>query len=271
MTACVAGVVAVMWQTTCGVVDALGHERERRRRVVARLHLEPGPIDRAAVEPRRRAGLEPPERKAVAGERLRQAERRLFADAARRDLFVADMDQAVEEGAGRQHDPPRRNAPAVAQHEPADMPAGIEQQILGRPLDDVEIRRFGQQFGDGAAIELAVGLRARPAHRRALAAVEDAELDPGAVDRPAHDAVERIDLAHQMPLAEPADRRVARHLPNRRPLVRQQQRARPDPSRRRRRLAPGMPAADHDDVIRRESLVHGRECMERARDCRGFT
>ncbi len=202
--------------------------------------------------------LSRPERETVAGEGLRQAERRLFADAARRDLFVADMDQAVEEGAGRQHDPPRRNAPAVTQHEPADMPAGIEQQILGRPLDDVEIRRFGQQFGDGAAIELAVGLGARPAHRRALAAVQDAELDPGAVDRPAHDAVERIDLAHQMPLAEPADRRIARHLADRRPLVRQQQRARPDPSRGRRRLAPGMPAANHDDVIGRESLVHGR-------------
>ena len=172
-----------------------------------------------------------------------------FADPARRDLFFADMDQAVEKGAGRQHDPAGRNPPAVAEHEPADLPAGIEQQILGRPLDDVETRRFGQQFGDGAAIELAVGLRARPAHRRALAAVQDAELDPGAVDRPAHDAVERIDLAHQMPLAEPADRRVARHLADRRPLVRQQQRARPDPRRRRRRLAPGMPAADHDNVV----------------------
>jgi hypothetical protein len=31
----------------------------------------------------------------------------------------------------------------------------------------------------------------------------------------AHDAAERIDLAHQMALAEPADRRVARHLADR--------------------------------------------------------
>ena len=82
---------------------------------------------------------------------------------------------------------------------------------------------FGQQFADRPAIELAVGLRARPAHRRALAAVQDAELDAGPVDRAPHDAVERIDLAHQMPLAEPADRRIARHLADRRPLVGQQQ------------------------------------------------
>ncbi len=82
----------------------------------------------------------------------------------------------------------------------------------------------------GMAVELAVGLGARPAHRRALAAVQDAELDAGAIDRPAHDAVERIDLAHQMALAEAADRRVARHLADRRALVRQQQRARARPA-----------------------------------------
>ena len=138
------------------------------------------------------------------------------------------------------------------------MPASVEQQILGRPLDNVEIGHFGQQLGDGAAIKLAVGLRAGPAHRSTFAAVQDTKLDPRAVDRPAHDAVERIDLAHQMTLAEPADRRVARHLADRRPLVRQQQRARPDPSRGRRRLTPGMPAAHHDDIVGRESLVHGR-------------
>jgi len=55
-------------------------------------------------------------------------------------------------------------------------------------------------------------------HRRALAAVQYAELDARPVDRSAHDAVERIDLAHEMGLAEPADRRVARHLADRRPL-----------------------------------------------------
>jgi hypothetical protein len=85
-----------------------------------------------------------------------------------------------------------------------------------------------------------------------------------------NDAVERIDLAHQMPLAEPADRRVARHLANRRPLVRQQQRARPDPRRRSRRLAPGMPATNHDDFIGRESSVHGRGMYGGARGVSSF-
>ena len=58
-------------------------------------------------------------------------------------------------------------------------------------------------------IELAVGLRARALHRRALAPVQQAELDAGGVGGPAHDPVQRVDLAHQMAFAQAADRRIA--------------------------------------------------------------
>src|SRR5262249_50989641 len=87
---------------------------------------------------------------------------------------------------------------------------------------------------------------------------------PGPVDRPAHDAVERVDLAHEMAFAEPADRRVARHLADRRPLVGQEQRLRPEPRGRRSRLAPGMPAADHDDVVIPQTRAHGCETYKAA-------
>ena len=45
------------------VHDAVGQGRERLRWLVAGLHFELAPVDRGAVEARRRAGLEPPERK----------------------------------------------------------------------------------------------------------------------------------------------------------------------------------------------------------------
>ena len=90
--------------------------------------------------------------------------------------------------------------------------------------------------------------RAGPA-RPALGAVEQAELDAGRVGDPAHQAVERIDLAHQMALAEPADRRIARHLADGRGLVGDQRGARAHARGRGSRLAAGMAAADHDDVI----------------------
>ena len=259
-----------MWQTTCGVAIRSVMKENGGGGSSPGCTSSPAQSIVRAVEPRRRAGLEPAERKAVAGAgsatgRATAPRRPGPAGIFSSPIWMRPLRKVPVVSTTR----PAAMSPAVAEHEPADPPAGVEQQILGRPLDDVEIRRLGQQFGDRAAVELAVGLGARPAHRRPLAAVQHAELDAGPVDRPAHDAVERIDLAHQMPLAEPADRRVARHLADRRPLMRQQHRARPEPRRRRRRLAPGMPAADHDDVVARNSRLHdASEFKNAAAGCR---
>ncbi len=124
--------------------DPVGHKRERRWRVVARLNVEPGPVDRAAVEARRGSGLEAAERKTFAGKGLRQAMRGRLADPAGGDLLVADVNETVQERAGGQHHPARRDLPAIAEHDPADPPIMVEQQILGGALGDVEIRGFGQ-------------------------------------------------------------------------------------------------------------------------------
>ena len=70
-----------------------------------------------------------------------------------------------------------------------------------------------QQLGDRRAVELAVRLDARTPDRRPLAAVEHAPVDRRAVGRARHQPVEHVELAHQMALADAADRRVARHLP----------------------------------------------------------
>ena len=59
MMAWVAAVVWVMWQAICGVVMRSVRNENGLRRIVAGLHLESVPVDGAAVEARRRAGLEP--------------------------------------------------------------------------------------------------------------------------------------------------------------------------------------------------------------------
>ena len=64
---------------------------------------------------------------------------------------------------------------------------------------------------DRRLVAPAVGLDARPAHRGALAGVEHAIVDRRMVGGAGDQAVEGVDLAHQMALAEPADRRIARH------------------------------------------------------------
>ena len=80
--------------------DPLGHHRKRLRRIVAGLHLHRGPVDGRAVEPRRRAGLQPPEGEAGALEGSREPDRRRLADPARRPILLAEMDQPAQEGPG---------------------------------------------------------------------------------------------------------------------------------------------------------------------------
>ena len=98
------------------------------------------------------------------------------------------------------------------------------------------------------AVDLLVRLRARRPDRRPAAAIEQLELNAGGVDRAAHQAAERVDLANEMALRRAADRGIARHV---RDGVRRQ-RAEPDvraeTRRGVRRLAARVTRADHDDV-----------------------
>ena len=118
------------------------------------------------------------------------------------------------------------------------------------------IVRFGVAASSrlhGSGVELSIGLRARPAHGRSLAPVEKPELDSGAIGDPAHDPVERIDLAHEMAFAEAADRRVAGHGADRVRPMRDQSGPRAHAGRGGGRLGAGVAAADHDHI---ERLVH---------------
>ena len=156
---------------------------------------------------------------------------------------------------------PRRNVPVVSTTAPApNSRPSVRRTPVTRPETrrsstspamTVEVgRRFDRRL-HRRGIELAVGLRARAAHRRALAAVEHAELDAAGVRHPAHEAVERVDLAHEMALSEPADRRIARHGADGRGPLRDHGGARAHPRGGRSGFAAGMAAADNDHVVSR--------------------
>ena len=127
-----------------------------------------------------------------------------------------------------------------------------------RPSDDNELVRLALDhaeiggLADGGlhrrGIELAVGLGTRTPHGRTLAAVEHAELDARRIGHPAHQPVERIDLADQMALAETADGGIAGHRADGRKAMGHQRRPRTHARRRARGLAAGVAAADDDDV-----------------------
>ncbi len=249
MRACDAGVVPVMAQGICGVVMRAVRNENGGGGSSPGWDSSACPIDGAAVQTRRRSGLEPSQAEAATRQRLRRGRPRAPRRRGPAAIFSSPIWMS-----------PRRNVPVVmttapaARRSPAPVTtpahgAGrIQHQILGRGFDDGKIGALGEQRLHRLAIELAVGLGARPAHGRALAAVQDAELDPGAVDDARHHAIERVDFAHQMPLGQAADRRVARHFADRLPAVRQQQRVGAQTRRRVGRLAAGMAAADDDDV-----------------------
>ena len=249
MMSCVAGVVRVMPHWICGLsMRSVSIENGSGG-------SSPGCISTAAqsivraVEPRRRAGLQPAERKAEPLQRARQAERRRLADPAGRNLPFADMDQPAQERAGGQH---RRRRSRIRGRRP-----GVRRST--RAVGDRADRPTSASITVRFAV-VADRRAASPRHKAcgrpgradrappALAAVEHAELDAAGVRHAAHQAVERIDLAHQMALAEPADRRIAGHRADGGEPMRDQRGARAHARGRRRGFAAGVAAADHDDV-----------------------
>ena len=71
------------------------------------------------------------------------------------------------------------------------------------------------------------------------------KLDPGAVNDPAHDSAERVDLPHQMALCDPANRRITGHLADEIEVQRHQCSLRAQARGGRGRLATGVAAANH--------------------------
>ncbi len=158
------------------------------------------------------------------------------------------MDKPTQERAGGEHHGTRSDLLALGRDN-ARNAAVLQDQVFGGGGADFQIGRRRQSRLHRAAIELAVGLGARAAHCRALALVQHAELDAGDIGHAAHDAIQRIDLADQMPLAHPANRRIAGHLADGFELVGQKQRACTHARGRRRRLAARMPPSDDNDVV----------------------
>ncbi len=159
-------------------------EREHRHRIVAGLLAERGVVDRAAVDARRRAGLEPTDRERQLAQRLGELLRRRIARAAGRVLRKPDVDLAGEERPGRQHD--RRGAelePALRTH--ADRAAALDDQRVDRLLEQREVRLRLNPTPDGRFVQNPIGLATRRAHGRTLRRVQRAPLDAGVIGRDA--------------------------------------------------------------------------------------
>ena len=157
------------------------------------------------------------------------------------------MDQAIEEGARGQHHCRRRQFTAIARAH-ANHPGAVQEQILGPAFHDFKICGCQDCGLHRLPVQLAVSLSARPLYGGTLGAVQHPELNASSIGDAAHQTVESIDFTDQMPLAEAADGRVARHFANGRETVGDQGSARAHSSRRRRCFTARMAAADHNHV-----------------------
>ena len=157
------------------------------------------------------------------------------------------MDHALQEGAGGQHDARRAIGLSGCAEDTGDA-ARLDDEVFDSLGDDLEIWRRGKLGLHRLAVEPAVDLAAGSPHRRALGSVQHPELNAGDVRQPSHDTVQGVDFAHQMALAQAADGRIAAHLADGLEFVGQQQGARAEPRRRRRRLTAGVASANDDHV-----------------------
>ena len=136
---------------------------------------------------------------------------------------------------------------AALEREPRDA-AALDQEPTGAPDNPRDVRFGAERAVDPLAVAPLVGLRPRRPHRGTATPIEQLELDAGGVDRRPHQAAERVDLANQVPLRRAADRRVARHVRDRRLRQRADRHAPAHPRRRPRRLDTRVAGTDDDHV-----------------------
>ena len=248
MTSWVRSLVCVMWHDTCaGCQSRLPRYENTGRGSSPGWGSEPGEVDGAPVDAGRRAGLEASDRELALAKLARQRVRGWVAGPASLLILEPHVDASAEEGADGHHHARGLDAGADAGHHAAHR-VTLDEQIGDRLLEQREPGRVLQHPADVAAVERAVDLGAGRPHRRALAGVEGPEVNPAMVGGHRHRAAQRVDLLDEVPLADPADGRVAAHLPERLDALGEQQGLGARPGRGERRLGAGVAAADDDDV-----------------------
>ena len=121
------------------------------------------------------------------------------------------MDEPREECPGGENHGTRTEADTKLGHHTADAIA-FQHQIVHRLLKQGEVRLVFQAAANRFTVEHAVGLRTGGAHCRPLARIQYTKLDSCLIGRLRHGAAEGVNFLDQMPFADSAYGRVARHL-----------------------------------------------------------
>ena len=171
-------------------------------------------IDGTPIEPARRTRLETADLEAEFAQAIAERTGRVTHPTAGL-VLLADVQQAAHERPGSHHDGARPQPHAEMRLDTLRAVARrVQNQPRDVPLVQVEkLLRFAHRL-EPELIRLFVALRTWSAHARSFGGIQHPALDRGGVGVDAHDATQRIDLADHVPLGQPTDRRIARHLPD---------------------------------------------------------
>src|SRR5687768_1756812 len=156
-------------------VNGRGVEREGRWRIVAALGIEPAEVDGPPIEARRRSGLQTSPAEAKALERFCEVTRRWFPGAAGGALLRSDVNKAVEERPGGNHQRAASDDAAVGKLETLDA-IRARGNANGGSEQPIDLGHGTQRNPSPVAIAPLVSLRARRPHGGPAAAIEDLEL-----------------------------------------------------------------------------------------------
>jgi len=121
-------------------------------------------------------------------------------------------------------------------------------KVLDGLLAERQAGLFLAEAFDKVLVGPFVGLRSGTVHGRALATVQDAELDARGIDCPAHGPAQGIDFTHDLSFGHSADGRITAHQGNRIQIAGQEGRFRPAARGRQGGLDPGVAATNHHNI-----------------------
>src|SRR5579859_4038483 len=133
-----------------------------------------------------------------------------LADPTAVETLLSAKEPPPEESARREHDRPCGDPVAIGEDHAGDLTLG-EEEFDDFACADAQRVVCGEAALNRGAEKSAVSLHARPMDGRALARIEHAIVDCGIVAGGGDQALEHVDLADEVALADPADRRIARH------------------------------------------------------------
>ena len=199
---------------SCSGKRLVGQRAERQGRGVTELLGEVGEVDGFGGEPGGGAGFEAAEVEAQRAKIVADVDGGVFTDASAVGLLRAGVHEAAHEGAGGEDDGVGGEVSdfgfRISDLNTVDAVV-VNEQLLHRGFEDVEVGEGAEQALDFAGIGVFVGLCAGASHGGAFGGIEYMELNARRVDGQGHESAERVDFFDDLSLGQPADGGVAGH------------------------------------------------------------